>query len=79
MCIRMLSGGMSRVAWFSASMCCATVRRKSASDWPCACAIGQPAARSGQSICSTKPARWIASYSSFIASASAAMYSSSLA
>ena len=38
----------------------------------------RPIARSGASICSWKPASTIASYSTFIASASASRYSSSV-
>ena len=63
----MRSGGMSRSAWFSASTLAAAIFRKSAllrsgnARW-------RPIARSGQSTWRMNPARWIASYSSFITS-----------
>ena len=68
---------MSLVAWLIA----ATLRPTSTRNPSCVPPMldtFQPMARSGQSSCSNRPAAWIASYSVFIASASAPMYSSSL-
>ena len=66
----MASGGMSRVASLSASTCSSIVRFHSSSgmsgNW-----TWRPTARSGQSICSSIPEAWSASYSVRIAAASA--------